>query len=296
MRQLRLALGLCLLLGSAVCIGRAIAAQPRAEAASGEIVQIPLTTADGATVQLQARVCRPAGTARARLVVLNHGSPPHDSSRPTMKLGRCEDDTAQWFLARGYVVVFALRRGYGATGGDWAETYGGCEKAHYQRAGLETARDIDAVVAYATALPFVRPDGAVVVGHSAGAWGAIAYDSLPHPKVAAFINMSGGRGAHQEEAASGNCRPERLAEAARHFGKTASTPMLWVYPANDTYFPPAIAKSMYDAFVAAGGKADFEQPGPRDGEGHGLFGGAGGAAIWGPLVERYLARQLSPAG
>ena len=72
-------------------------------------------------------------------------------------------------------------RGYGATGGDWAESYGGCAQADYVHAGLETARDIAATVDYATTLPGIRPDGAVVVGQSAGGWGAIAYDSQPHP-------------------------------------------------------------------------------------------------------------------
>ncbi len=79
------------------------------------------------------------------------------------------------------MLAFALRSGCGATGGAWAEGYGNCAEADYARAGLETARDINAVVNYATALPFVRHDGAVVVGHSAGGWGAVAYDSQPHP-------------------------------------------------------------------------------------------------------------------
>jgi hypothetical protein len=34
-----------------------------------------------------------------------------------MQLGRCDQQSAQWFLKRGFAVLFALRRGYGATGG-----------------------------------------------------------------------------------------------------------------------------------------------------------------------------------
>ncbi len=278
------------LLGQGAC-----AAGPGGEAAREQLHSIPLIDAAGQTLRLQARVCRPAGDAPGRLVVINHGSPPNAAERPRMQLGACDQEAAQWFLSRGYVVAFALRRGYGATGGAWAEGYGNCAEADYARAGLETARDIDAVVGYATALPFVQRNGAVVVGQSAGGWGAIAYDSQPHPKVAAFIVMAGGRGGHQDDVPNRNCHPERLAEAAGHYGATAATPMLWVYAANDSFFAPTIAAAMHDAFVAAGGRAELEQPGPYDGDGHRLFSGPGGSAVWGPMVERYFAQQLGPA-
>jgi len=146
-----------------------------------ELHSVPVTDARGHVVQLRARVCRPAGDVPARLVVINHGSPPNAAARPTMQLGRCDAEAAHWFLRRGYVVVFALRRGYGETGGDWAENYGGCARGEYVRAGIETARDIDAVVSYATALPFVLHDGAVVVGQSAGGWARSLTTRCPIP-------------------------------------------------------------------------------------------------------------------
>ena len=260
---------------------------------TGRVVSVPVTDAAGQVTQLQTRVCRPAGDAPARLVVINHGSPPNAAARPRMQLGRCREEAAQWFLQRGYVVAFPLRRGYGATGGAWAETYGGCRQPDYVRAGLETARDINAAVDTVTALPSVRPDGVVVVGQSAGGWGTIAYDSLPHPRVAALIVMAGGRGGHEDNIPNENCRPDLLVEAAGHFGATAATPMLWVYAANDSFFAPTIARGLYQSFTAAGGKADFEQPGPYDGDGHGLFFGPGGSATWGPMVDAYLSRQLA---
>jgi dienelactone hydrolase len=256
-----------------------------------QVMSIPMTDVSGQTLELQARVCRPDGDAPGRLVVINHGTPTSAAQRPTMRLGRCDQEAAQWFLTRGYVVIFALRRGYGATGGAWAEGYGGCGNPDFVHAGLETARDIDAVVDYATSLPFVRKDGAVVVGQSGGGWGTIAYDSMPHPHVRAFIVMAGGRGGHWHNIPSNNCRPDLLAEATGHFGATAATPMLWVYAANDSFFGPPVAQALYQDFTAAGGKAVFEQPGAFDGDGHHLFFGPGGSALWGPYVALYLAAQ-----
>ena len=188
----------------------------------GELHLIPVADAQGRLFQLQARICRPADDAAATLVVINHGSPPSAKDRPTMQLGRCDQEAAQWFLRRGYVVAFALRRGYGGSGGGWAEDFGGCNPPDYVRGGLETARDIDAVVNYATALPFVRREGAVVVGQSAGGWGTIAYDSIQHPKVAAFVVMAGGRGGHQHDVPNSNCRADLLAQAAGRYGAIAA--------------------------------------------------------------------------
>ncbi len=268
--------------------------------ASSEDFEVPVTDAAGAQPRLQARLCHPdrpspAG-APARLVVVAHGSPPNPDARPRMTLGRCGDEAARWFTSRGYAVAFALRRGYGATGGAWAEGYGHCAEADYRPAGLETARDIAATVDAAGALPGIRPDGAVVVGQSAGGWGAIALASQPHPKVAAFVVMAGGRGGHQDMVPNRNCHPERLAEAAGQYGRTARTPMLWVYAANDTFFAPEVAVAMHRAFTGAGGQAELAQPGPYGRDGHGLFFGAGGSAVWGPLVERYLAAQGAGPG
>ncbi len=279
-------LSLCLF----ACAGPLASATPDLSARD-QIVAVPVTDAAGQTIQMQARVCRPTGDGPARLVVINHGSPPNASARPRMTVGSCGQKAARWFLDRGYVVMFPLRRGYGATGGAWAESSGRCSNVDYGAGGLETARDIDAAVNYATALPFVRPTGVVIVGQSAGGWGTVAYDSLPHPKVSAFISMAGGRGGHQDDIPNRNCHPERLAEATGHYGATASTPMLWVYAANDSYFAPSIAEAMHAAFTAAGGKATLIQPGPFDGDGHRLFFGPGGPAIWGPMVESYLASQ-----
>jgi dienelactone hydrolase len=256
-----------------------------------QLHSIPVKEARGDVVQLAARICRPSGDEPARLVILNHGSPANPSDRPHMQLGRCEQEPAQWFLQRGYVVVFALRRGYGQTGGEWMEGYGECSNPNFERGGLSTARDIDAIVEYATALPFVKPDAVIVAGQSAGGWGTIAYDSRQHPKVAAFINFAGGRGGHRDNRPNDNCRPEALVQAAGHYGTTASTPMLWIYAANDSFFAPRLAAAMWHAFSASGGKGDFEQLPAFGKDGHGLFSQPGGSKIWGPLVERYLAQQ-----
>ena len=256
-----------------------------------QIHWLPLDIA-GTRYLLNARVCRPLGEEPARVVLIAHGSPSIDGTpREQMKPTRCEGEAARWFLQNGFVVIAAMRRGHGQTGGFFAEGSQNCAAADYFRAGLESARDLAATVDYAATLPFARPTGMIVVGQSTGGWATLAYDAMPHPRVTAFVNMAGGRGGHWQGRAHNNCRPEMLSEAAGRFARTATTPMLWVYTENDSFFDPAIATAMYGAFLQAGGRAEFQRLAAFGEDGHRLFFARGGSQIWGPLVERYLASR-----
>jgi dienelactone hydrolase len=255
-----------------------------------QIHWVPLDVG-GIRYLLHARVCRPPGEAPARVVVIAHGSPPDAGARPGMKPVSCDSEAARWFLDRGFAVIASMRRGYGATGGYWAEGAGKCPDVDYMRAGLESARDIAATIEYAATLPFAKPNGMVLVGQSAGGWGVIAYNATPHPRVTAIVNMAGGRGGHQEFTANSNCRPDLLAAAAGQLARGATTPMLWVYSDNDSYFAPAIAAALYAAYAQNGGHAEFQRPGSFGNDGHRLFFGTGGSHVWGPMVERHLATR-----
>jgi len=253
---------------------------------------VPLNE-DGQVRLLYTRICRPQSEAPARVVVIAHGTPPEVSARGTMKPLACNSESARWFLDRGFIVVAGMRRGYGATGGAMHDMMPRCdrEQRDYARNGLTTAADLAATIDYAAMLPFAQRTGIVLVGQSAGGWGAIAYDSLPHPRVSAIVNFAGGNGGHFNEIPNANCQPERLEADAGVLARGATTPMLWIYAANDSFFAPPIAAAMYDAYVRNGGRAEFHQLGPFGDDGHHLFVGRGGSAIWGPLVERYLATR-----
>jgi dienelactone hydrolase len=234
-------------------------------------------------------VLRPPGEGRRPLVTINHGSPANPSQRPFMKPGFRA--ASEWFLKRGFVVAVPMRRGYGETGGAWAETYGRCGGPDYFPAGLESAKDMAAAVDYMTSQAFVEPTRALVVGQSAGGWGSVALASLNPPKVAAIVNFAGGRGGYAENRPNNNCAPERLSQAAGAYGKTARIPMIWIYTENDLFFAPAISRSMFDAFGAAGGKAEYVLLPAFGRDGHSLFGAAGGAQLWEPHLMRFLAAQ-----
>jgi len=239
---------------------------------------------------LAARVMRPPGEARQPLVVINHGSPADGSQRAKMEPPRYSA-LSSWFLARGYVVALPLRRGYGESGGAWAEAYGRCDTPDYYRAGLQSAADVQATIAFMRTQPYVAPDRTIVVGQSAGGWATVALSSLNPPGVPGMVNFAGGRGGHQKLAGGGigNCTPDALVQAAAKYGATARVPLLWIYAENDSFFEPALAKRMAAAYDASGGKATYRPVGAFGRDGHNLAGSADGASVWAPLVESFLA-------
>jgi pimeloyl-ACP methyl ester carboxylesterase len=204
------------------------------------------------------------------------------------------NEAVQWFLARGYLVVAGVRRGYGASEGGFAEISGGCSAAELIKAGQAGVRDVEALLHYALTLPYARKASAIVVGQSVGGWVSDVLDSTPHPAVGALVSMAGGHGGHIHDIPNNNCRPDQLIAAAGILGRTATIPMLWIYTENDSYFAPPLAKAMHDAFAASGGQAEFLQLPAFGQDGHGLFFGKGGSAIWGPPMQAYLARVLGP--
>jgi dienelactone hydrolase len=233
-------------------------------------------------------VMRPPGEARAPLAIINHGSP-DAATRPKMPRQRYSR-MAAFLVERGYVVAVPLRRGYGATGGPWAEAYGGCANPDFYRAGLEAAADIKAALDYMRTQPFVAPDRTIIVGQSAGGWGTIALSSQNPPGVTGMVNFAGGRGGHAKLPGGGigNCEPSALVRAAGKYGSTARVPMVWLYTANDSYFEPALARRMADAYNGTGGRADFRALGPDGKDGHNLLTSATGSAVWQPIVADFL--------
>lgn len=240
---------------------------------------------------IQARLCRPDLPGPVPLAIINHGSPSQAAARGGMRPQPCSAEAVRWFLDRGFAVLLPLRRGYGADAGEWSEGFGRCDRPDYVAAGRQSARDIAAAVAHGRRLPGIRPGGVLVVGQSAGGWGALALAADPPEGVAAVVNMAGGRGGWAGGRANAVCGENRLVAAAGQFGRTARLPTLWLYTANDSFFGPDLAAALHRAFTEAGGAARF-QPMPQFGrDGHSLFFGAGGSAAWGPVVERFLRAE-----
>jgi pimeloyl-ACP methyl ester carboxylesterase len=250
--------------------------------------KIVLVPRSGTAKGMVTRLCHSMREGPAPLAVINHGSPFDASKRPEMRPLACTSPVAKLLSSKGFVVALPLRRGYGGTGGSWAEHYGRCDQPDFVSAGRETADDILSAINHLRKLPNVMKDKTIVVGISAGGWGTIALASSKVEGVSSCVNFVGGRGGRQGGKPHNNCNPDSLVTAAGVFGKTAQHPVLWVYSENDTYFAPSLASRMHDAYVKSGGKARFVMLPPFGDDGHLIAGRWGGLETWREVVDRWL--------
>jgi pimeloyl-ACP methyl ester carboxylesterase len=223
--------------------------QGQATADGGELWLIPSSVPG---LLMRATLYRPPGPGPFHLAIINHGSEQDPNQRAIAPLPSFPAATA-WFVAHGYAVLIPERPGHGKTGGPYLEDQGPCNAADYVAAGNGAADSIAAALAYMHVSPAILPTGVVVVGNSAGAWGALALAARKPQGVRAIIDFAAGRGGHNGGRSLSNCSPDRLVAAAGTFGATARIPSLWLYAANDTYFPPDLSGRMADAYRNAGG-------------------------------------------
>jgi dienelactone hydrolase len=235
---------------------------------------------------------RPPGDGPFRLAVIAHASTQNVLRRAQMPQPEYRA-LASWLVARGFAVLVPERPGHGATGGKYLEDQGGCDEADYISAGRATAGEIAAAVGLVRKQDFIRQDGIVVIGHSAGAWGALALASESPRDVAAIIAFAPGRGGHANDLPNQVCAPHTLMSASAQFGKAARVPVTWLVAANDSYFSPTLSRQLAEAFRGGGGKVDFRVLAAIGSEGHWLAETEAGVKIAGPELDRAL-KPLTP--
>jgi dienelactone hydrolase len=235
---------------------------------------------------------RPPGEGPFPLALIAHASTQNVLRRAQMPQPEYKALSA-WLVARGFAVLVPERPGHGATGGRYLEDQGGCDEADYSRAGHATADSIAAALTYLRGQPFIRPDGSVIVGHSAGAWGALALAGDNPPGVVAIIAFAPGRGGHANDFPNQVCAPQTLVSSAAGFGKRARVPVTWLVAANDSYFSPELSRQLAEAFRGGGDKVEFRVLAASGSEGHWLAETDAGEKVFGPALERAL-KGLGP--
>ncbi|KRR28738.1 alpha/beta hydrolase family protein [Bradyrhizobium retamae] len=288
-----------LVLVAALGVKAAAAPQPSlgAQGPEGEphrLQQWLVPSPDSATAA-HAVLFRPPGRGPFPLAVIAHASTQNVLRRAQMPQPEYRA-LAGWLVARGFAVLVPERPGHGATGGKYLEDQGGCDEADYAKSGRATADAIAAATGFIRKQPFIRAEGMVVIGHSAGAWGALALAGEDPKNVAAIIAFAPGRGGHADDSSNRVCAPHTLMAAAGEFGQAARVRVTWLVAANDSYFSPAFSRQLADAFRAAGGKADFRVLPAHGSEGHWLMETGGGVSLAGPELDHALkARSRTPA-
>ena len=184
-----------------------------------EAVRIPAP--GGYTVA--ATILRPEGPGPFGAVILNHGERAGASSSDLLA-------SAAVFAQRGYVVVLPLRRGFGATGGGFAEYTGSCSHPDYLGGEQAAAEDVMAAYEYARALPHVDPRRMILAGHSAGGMVALFTAGVRQPEgLVAVLAFAAGRGGNPALHPGVPCAAEPLARVLDMVGRSIKAPAMFHY-------------------------------------------------------------------
>lgn len=245
-------------------------------------IPMPAANPDG----LEALLVRPDEPGRHPLAVMTHGKPFTAAERAAMTPQRMLP-LAMEFARRGWITVIVMRRGYGTSGGRYAEDNWSCINPNYMGPARESARDLRAAISYLSTLPEVDPQRILAIGPSGGGLAVTALTADPPPGLVAAISFAGGSG---HTAPDTVCEPANLLSTFWLLGKKSRVPMLWVYAGNDHFFKADLAETLYQEFTQAGGKATFISAPPFGDEGHFLFT-VSGIPVWTQYVDDFLKAQ-----
>jgi dienelactone hydrolase len=250
-------------------------------------VRIP---AAGGRTTLAVTILRPRGDGRFGAVILNHGTAPTRAGRhqesPALLI-----HAAVAFASRGYAVLMPLRRGFGATGGRFAEDSGSCSDPDFRRGEAAAAQDILATYAFARRLPYVDASRMILAGQSAGGVASL-YAAARRPEgLAAVVAFAAGRGGDPVASPGLPCAAARLATVFEEMGRSVKAPVLLYYAENDRFFGPETSRAWFRSFKAGGARAQYVLQEPFGPDGHYVFSDA---EQWLPAVERFLAEHRIP--
>ena len=256
-----------------------------------EDVRVPVSNAN---YTIAVRILRPQGDGPFGAIVLNHGVAGTRAERMRESPDQLTA-AASVFAEHGYVVVLPLRRGFGVTGGEYAEDPGPCSNPDFRKAETAASQDVMAAYDYARTLSYVDGSNMILAGQSAGAMVSIFTAATRAPQgLLAVLGFAAGRGGNPDYRPGVPCAIEPVAKLLDSIGGQIKVPVLFHYAQNDRFFNPATTKLWFDRFTAAGAKADYVLQPAFGSDGHYVFSAEGGAKVWLPAVEHFFKEYNVP--
>jgi dienelactone hydrolase len=238
---------------------------------------------------LEALLVRPPADRKLPLALITHGTPREGADRRKMKIANFSL-IARDFARRGWVAVVVMRRGHGASEGEYEEGMR-CANPDYVHSGRMAVYDLKSAVRYLSEQSYVDASRVIGVGQSTGGFSWLATSADAPPNLVAVINFAGGHGSLRPRE---NCSEGQMLVAMRTFGAGSRIPSLWIYAENDSYVVPDLARRMHGAFVSAGAPAELAMVPAFEDDGHALLYRAAGVYIWTPLVDAFLRKHALP--
>jgi hypothetical protein len=199
---------------------------------------------------------------------------------------------AEWFVRRGWAVGIFLRRGYGASGKFPHIGIIRCGTQDMEEYSDFETKDLRVALAYFSALPEVDRSR-VIAGENSDVWADSIWLANGAPASLKGILNFGPRGMFDMTFYRDKCLQGSILPALRRLGETSHVPMLWVYGKVKPSGQES-TKECLDAFVGAGGSAEFDTVKSYDAENASYLFNMD-EAEWGPLAEAFLAKRGLPS-
>ena len=233
---------------------------------------------------------KPPGDGPFPTLIFHFGSQPARKSRALLPRPFDPKPLAQWFVQRGWAVVFPARRGGTGSEGTYDEGYdlkqpqgSNCEPQAAMVAAERALADIDAVTTSILAQPFVDRGRIAVGGQSRGGALAVAWSGRNPGAPRAVVNFAGGW-------FGGTCwSADDVNQALFKLGLPYRRPSLWLYGGQDPYYKLHESRGYFASFTSAGGDgAYYGYEPPLDVSGHDIMLAP---RLWGDDLEKYLTAQ-----
>lgn len=249
----------------------------------------------GQPFRLHALVVKEAGLGRRLpIAMITHGQAAEAERRERVE-PRAYLRAARDFARRGYLAVVVVRRGFGRSEGDRPFALKACRDGDYGAAIEGQIDDLEAALKAIGRRPDADPAQAVALGVSVGGAAVVGLAARRPEGLRAVVNISGGMRSRPRDGASPPaCGLDDLVPYFAGLGARGGVPGLWLYAENDTVFPAEQVRRFHEAFVARGGRTDFQMFPPIGAEGHDLFGSSDGLLRVLPALDRFLRANRLP--
>ncbi|MES2944700.1 MAG: hypothetical protein V4772_17680 [Pseudomonadota bacterium] len=188
------------------------------------------------------------------------------------------------FLQLGLAVLIPARRGVAMSQGTYPQGFSTRDGDASYKARVH-AEDILPALAWLKTRADLDAGKVVLAGQSAGGYSTMYLASQSIAGVVGAIDFAGGRTDLNPTTGLGHLN-QMMVDGFAEFGKNTRIPTLWVFAENDSRYSANTIRAAFDAFKAAGGKAQLLLSPPLlDGDGHFIYTRP---ALWRTALREYL--------
>jgi dienelactone hydrolase len=243
-------------------------------------------TIGGQDYRLEALIAKEAGSSeRLPVALITHGQAVEAEKREQIE-ARGFLPLAREFARRGWLAVVVVRRGFGHSEGPTPYVLKQCRNGDYAASLAAQTDDIEAAMKAVGRRNDADISTVLAFGISVGGATVLDLAARQPEGLKAVVNIAGGIKTFAKPGGPpASCKPEDLIPLFGRLGERSRLPTLWLYAENDSYFAPDYVRSLHEAYIARGGRAEFHMFEPIGQDGHSIALSFDGMLRWLPALD-----------